>query len=85
MLQDTGDAIETTFLLSGMAGADDMPYDRWWSQGAYYGDDPDRVKYSYAPPSTMLLYDNDGRVALKVIQRASWCISGKQYCDGPFS
>ena len=64
MLQDTGDAIETTFLLSGMAGADDMPYDRWWSQGAYYGDDPDRVKYSYAPPSTMLLYDNDGRVAL---------------------
>ena len=64
MLQDTGDAIETTFLLSGMAGADDMPYDRWWSQGVYYGDDPDRVKYSYAPPSTMLLYDNDGRVAL---------------------
>ena len=64
MLQDTGDAVETTFLLSGMAGADDMPYDRWWSQGVYYGDDPDRVKYSYAPPSTMLLYDNDGRVAL---------------------
>mgnify|MGYP000398290246 FL=1 len=24
-------------------------------------------------------------ITLKVIQRASWCISGKQYYDGPFS
>lgn len=64
MLQDTGDAIETTFPLSGMAEPDDGPYDRWWSQGAYYGDDPDREKYSYAPPSTMLLYDSGGCVVL---------------------
>ena len=64
MLQDTGDAIETTFPLSGMAEPDDGPYDRWWSQGAYYGDDPDREKYSYAPPSTMLLYNSGGCVVL---------------------
>ena len=64
MLQDTGDAIETTFPLSGMAGPDDGPYDRWWSQGIRYGDDPNREKYSYAPPSTMLLYDSDGCVVL---------------------
>ena len=63
MLQDTGDAIETTFLLSGMARSDG-PYDRWWSQGICYGDDPDREKYSYAPPSTMLLYDSGGCVVL---------------------
>ncbi len=63
MLQDTGDAIETTFPLSGMARSDG-PYDRWWSQVICYGDDPDREKYSYAPPSTMLLYDSDGWVAL---------------------
>ena len=63
MLQDTGDAIETTFPLSGMARSDG-PYDRWWSQGICYGDDPDREKYSYAPPSTMLLYDSGGCVVL---------------------
>ena len=63
MLQDTGDAIETTFPLSGMARSDG-PYDRWWSQVICYGDDPDREKYSYAPPSTMLLYDSGGWVAL---------------------
>ena len=63
MLQDTGDAIETTFPLSGMARSDG-PYDRWWPQGICYGDDPDREKYSYAPPSTMLLYDSGGCVVL---------------------
>ena len=63
MLQDTGDAIEATFPLSGMARSDG-PYDRWWSQGICYGDDPDREKYSYAPPSTMLLYDSGGCVVL---------------------
>ena len=63
MLQDTGDDIEATFPLSGMARSDG-PYDRWWSRGARYGDDPDRVKYSYAPPSTMLLYDSGGCVVL---------------------
>ena len=63
MLQDTGDAIETTFPLSGMARSEG-PYDRWWSQGICYGDDPDREKYSYAPPSTMLLYDSGGCVVL---------------------
>ena len=63
MLQDTGDAIEATFPLSGMARSDG-PYDRWWSQVICYGDDPDGVKHSYAPPSTMLLYDSGGCVAL---------------------
>ncbi len=43
--------------------SDDMR-GRWWSQGVMYGDDPDRTKYSYRPPSELDYFDNKGPVGL---------------------
>lgn len=71
MLRDTGDAIEATFPISGMAGSGGA-YDRWWSRGITYGDDPDRVNYSYSPPSVMLLYDSSGYVVLIGCRATGW-------------
>ena len=71
MLRDTGDAIEATFPISGMAGSGGA-YDRWWSRGITYGDDPDRVNYSYSPPSVMLLHDSSGSVVLIGCRATGW-------------
>lgn len=68
MLRDTGNAIEATFPISGMAGSGGS-YDRWWSRGITYGDDPD---YSYSPPSVMLLYDDNGSVVLIGCRATGW-------------
>lgn len=64
MLQDTGDAITTTFPIAGMTSYHRGPYDRWWSPNVTFGDDPDRTKYNYAPPPNMVVYDDAGPVAL---------------------
>lgn len=64
MLQNTGDAITVTFPISGMASPKDGPYDRWWSRGVMFGDDPDRKKYTYSPPPVMMVYDDAGPVVL---------------------
>lgn len=64
MVEDTGSAIIVTFSIAGLAERGDGPYDRWWSQGVMFGDDPDRKKYSYNPPSVLLVYDVDGTIAL---------------------
>jgi hypothetical protein len=37
---------------------------RWWSQGVVYGDDPDRTKYDYSPPSELDYFDSRGSVGL---------------------
>lgn len=65
MLRNTGNSIEVTFPISGgMFGKGDGPYDRWWSSNVTYGDDPERTKYSYAPPPVMMVYDDAGFVVL---------------------
>lgn len=63
MLRNTGSAIELTIPLKGVFGLR-SPYGRWWSEGIEFGDDPDRVKYSYRPPRVLLMEDNHGAVAL---------------------
>lgn len=63
MLRDTGTTIELSVPLQGMFGPND-PYDRWWSQGAVFDDDPDRSKHTYNPPNVLLMYDHAGDVAL---------------------
>lgn len=68
MLRDTGNAIEATFPIAGMVDSGGS-YDRWWSRGVTYGDDPD---YSYSPPSVMLLYDDNGSVVLIGCRATEW-------------
>lgn len=68
MLRDTGNAIEATFPIAGMVDSGGS-YDRWWSRGVTYGDDPD---YSYSPPSVMLLYDDNGYVVLIGCRATEW-------------
>lgn len=63
MLRDTGFAIELTIPLKGTFGLRG-PYGRWWSGGINFGDDPDRSRHSYAPPSELLVEDVDGSVVL---------------------
>lgn len=63
MLRDTGAAIELTVPLMEMHGKDD-PYRRWWSPGTLFMDDPDRSKYSYAPPRVLMMTDDYGSVVL---------------------
>lgn len=63
MLRDTGAAIELTVPLQEMLGEND-PYDRWWSQGIMFVDDPQRSKHSYRPPAVLLMCDQSGSVAL---------------------
>lgn len=62
-LEDTGDQILLTVPLKGMGGLE-SPYSRWFGWGTSYGDDPDRTKYSYAPPSICMYYDHRGTVVL---------------------
>lgn len=64
LLQNTEDAIEITFPISGIRSSDKGPYDRWWLRDVPYGDDPDRTKWSYEPPPALLLHDSNGSVAL---------------------
>ena len=63
MLRDTGAAIELSVPLRALHRPND-PYGRWFSQGVHFGDDPDRTKYSYAPPSSVMFQDAGGRVVL---------------------
>lgn len=55
MLRDTGTTIQLSVPLQGMFGPND-PYDRWWSQGAVFDDDPDRSKHTYNPPNVLLMW-----------------------------
>lgn len=63
MVEDTGSQIEVTVPTKGMGGRDD-PYRRWFSAGEHFGDDPDRTRYAYRPPSSILVADKDGPVVL---------------------
>lgn len=63
MLRDTGTAIELKIPLKGISAKDD-PYERWWSFGVHFGDDPERTKHSYGPPRVLLLHDTKGPVVL---------------------
>ncbi|WP_286957346.1 MULTISPECIES: HEPN domain-containing protein [Arsenicicoccus] len=47
------------------------PRSRWWSHGVLHGDDPDRTKYRYQPPSELDYADDRGTVALL------GCVSGR--------
>lgn len=62
MLQDTEERIELSVPLRTFGQGDQ--YSRWFGQGVNYGDDPDRTKYDYHPPKTLLFVDPDGSVAL---------------------
>lgn len=43
----------------------DDPRGRWWSGASFhYGDDPDRTRYDYAPPSELNYFDHHGTVGL---------------------
>jgi len=63
MLQDTGSTIELSIPLKG-AFQPKGPYDRWWSDGVHYGDDPDRKRFSYKPPRIIAFNDEKGSVVL---------------------
>lgn len=59
MLDDTGEQV----VVSVPTGVADDPYGRWFS-GAMFVDDPDRTKFSYAPPNVTMFKDADGPVVL---------------------
>lgn len=59
---ETGVRLHVPFL----AHAD--PRARWWASGMYM-DDPDRTKYSYAPPAELNYFDAQGRVGLIACDR----------------
>ncbi len=44
-------------------GHDDI-YSYWFSSGIMFGDDPDRTKRRYNPPSSLSFYDSAGKVGL---------------------
>ena len=62
MLERTDEAIQLTIPTKGSFEGDD-PYGRWFSPGVEYGDDPDRTRFRYAPPSTLLFNDHRGHVS----------------------
>lgn len=45
---------------------------RWWSQGVAFGDDPDRSRFSYSPPSELNYFDHKGSVALLGCASGAW-------------
>lgn len=61
MLEDTGRQIVLTVPVRDFG---DGPYTRWFTEGAQYADDPDRRKYSYRPPRTLMFEDPSGSVVL---------------------
>lgn len=63
MLEDTGKAIQLTVPLRGMTARNDL-YRRWWSKGVSFGDDPEKTRYDYKPPRSLLVHDNHGTVVL---------------------
>ena len=63
MLERTDEAIQLTIPTKGMFERDD-PYARWVSSGVQYGDDPDRTRFRYTPPSNLLFNDHRGHVSL---------------------
>lgn len=63
MLEDTGKTIQLTVPLQGMTASRDV-YQRWWSAGISFGDDPDKTKYDYKPPRVLMMDDNLGPVVL---------------------
>lgn len=40
------------------------PYERWFGQGINWGDDPDRSKHRYTPPSTLWFESAEGPIVL---------------------
>jgi hypothetical protein len=62
-LLDTGSQIELKVPTGGLADRTD-PYMRWFAEGVGFGDDPDRSRFQYAPPETLLFHDSDGWVVL---------------------
>ena len=64
MLQDTGEQILLTMPTQGLSGRRQGPYDRWFTPGARFGDDPGRTRRSYEPPRVVMFLDNDGPVVL---------------------
>ena len=63
MLERTDEAIQLTIPTKGMFERDD-PYGRWFSSGVEYGDDPDRTRFRYTPPTSLLFNDHRGHVSL---------------------
>lgn len=63
MLERTDEAIQLTIPTKGMFERDD-PYGRWFSSGVEYGDDPDRTRFRYSPPASLLFNDHRGHVSL---------------------
>lgn len=63
MLERTDEAIQLTIPTKGLFARED-PYGRWFSSGVEYGDDPDRTRYRYLPPSSLLFNDHRGHVSL---------------------
>jgi len=61
-LEDTGSAIELRIPWSNRANTGHIH--RWFSSGIEYGDDPDRTRFSYAPPEHLWFHDVHGMVAL---------------------
>lgn len=62
MLQNTKERIELSVPLRDFRHNDQFA--RWFGQGIIYGDDPDRTRYHYQPPKTLLFVDPEGWVAL---------------------
>jgi hypothetical protein len=60
MLEDTGEQV----VLSLPTGVADDAYRRWFAFGTMFVDDPDRSRFSYAPPNVTMFKDADGPVVL---------------------
>ncbi|WP_407317595.1 hypothetical protein UQW22_13610 [Isoptericola halotolerans] len=63
MLERTDESIQLTIPNKGMFDHND-PYGRWFSSGVEYSDDPDRTRFRYEPPSSLLFNDHLGPVSL---------------------
>lgn len=70
MLERTDEAIQLTIPTKGMFERDD-PYGRWFSSSVKYGDDPDRTRFRYTPPSSLLFNDHRGHVSLVGCRQAA--------------
>lgn len=63
MLVDKDSSIQLVLPLGGIM-RDGAPHSRWWSHGIMHMDDPDRTRFSYAPPKSLVFHDTSGTVAL---------------------
>ncbi len=72
MLVDDGDQIILHIPWQNSNRGSVGQIERWFSSGARFSDDPDRKKYSYAPPAEMLFHDAQGSVLLIGCQPAGY-------------